>query len=431
MKKITDIRGREIIDSRGNPTVEAEVAAGGVTGRASVPSGASTGSLEAAELRDGDKKRFHGRGVRNAVTNVNTEIRDALVGMAVQEQRALDDAMIELDGTENKSRLGANAILAVSLAAAKAGAAIEGVPLHRHLAAGSVPLLPVPMINILNGGSHASNNVDIQEFMIVPLGGGDVRETIRIGAEIFYSLNRVLDKRGFSTTVGDEGGVAPDLESNEAAIEMILEAVEVSGYRPGEDIFLALDVASSELFDGGFYRLPSEKRHYDSAAFIECLAEWAGKYPIISIEDGMAEDDWDGWRAMTRKLDDKIQLVGDDLFVTNTEIIKKGIEMGVANSVLIKPNQIGTLSETLAAVELAQNAGYNCVMSHRSGETEDVSIADLAVATGVGQIKTGSLCRTDRVAKYNQLIRIEEGLGRDAGFAGRAVFERFLSPPQA
>ena len=431
MKKITDIRAREIIDSRGNPTVEAEVVVGGVTGRASVPSGASTGSLEAAELRDGDKKRFHGRGVRNAVTNVNTEIRETLIGMSAQEWRDIDNVMIELDGTENKSRLGANAILAVSLASAKAGAALEGVPLYRYLAAGSVPVLPVPMINILNGGSHASNNVDIQEFMIVPLGADDVRETIRVGAEIFYSLNRVLEKRGFSTTVGDEGGVAPDLESNEAAIEIILEAIEVSGYKPGQDIFLALDVASSELFNGGFYELSSEQRHYDSAAFIECLAEWVEKYPIISIEDGMAEDDWDGWRAMTRKLDDRIQLVGDDLFVTNTEIIKKGIETGVANSVLIKPNQIGTLTETLAAVDLAQNAGYSCVLSHRSGETEDVTIADLAVATGVGQIKTGSLCRTDRVAKYNQLIRIEEELGRDAGFAGRAAFERFLSPRRA
>ena len=427
MANVTDVHAREILDSRGAPTVEAEVAAGGVIGRASVPSGASTGSLEAVELRDGDDKRFYGRGVRDAVANVRTEIREALLGMDVRERGDVDRALIELDGTADKSRLGANATLAVSLAAARAAAMVEGVALYRYLADGRAPLLPVPMINVLNGGSHASNNIDVQEFMIVPLGGADVRETIRIGAEIFYSLNRVLAKHGFSTTVGDEGGVAPDLESNEAAIEIILEAVEAGGYQAGRDIFLALDVASSELFEGGFYKLPSDQRHYDAAAFLECLAQWVEKYPILSIEDGMAEDDWDGWRALTARLDDKVQLVGDDLFVTNVEIIRKGIEKGVANSVLIKPNQIGTLTETLAAVEVAREAGYNCVMSHRSGETEDVTIADLAVATGVGQIKTGSLCRTDRVAKYNQLMRIEEELGADAGFAGSSVFERFLS----
>ena len=428
MGTISDVRAREILDSRGNPTVEAEVEADGVVGRASVPSGASTGSLEAVELRDRDERRFHGRGVCRAVANVRTEIRDALLGMDVRDRADVDRAMIALDGTADKSRLGANATLAVSLAAARAAAMTEGVALYRYLADGRAPLLPVPMINVLNGGLHASNNVDVQEFMIVPTGGADVRETIRIGAEIVYSLNRVLAERGFSTTVGDEGGVAPDLESNEAAIEIIIEAVEAGGYRAGHDIFLALDVASSELFEGGFYKLPSDQRHYDTAAFLDHLSRWVEKYPILSIEDGMAEDDWDGWRRLTEKLDDKVQLVGDDLFVTNVDIIGKGIEKGVANSVLIKPNQIGTLSETLAAVEVAREAGYNCVMSHRSGETEDVTIADLAVATGVGQIKTGSLCRTDRVAKYNQLMRIEEELGADAAFAGSGVFERFLSP---
>ena len=427
--KIIEIRGREVIDSRGNPTVEAEVKiASGICGRASVPSGASTGTLEAVELRDDDATRFHGKGVQNAVGNINGEIQKALLDMDVSEQKQLDEAMIDLDGTKNKSRLGANAILAVSLAAARAAAHAKGCALYEYLNSleENVALkLPTPMINILNGGSHASNNVDIQEFMLVPTGVDSIKEAVRVGSEVFHALKKVLSRRGLSTTVGDEGGFAPNLPSNEAAIEVILEAIENTQYTVGKDVYLALDVASSEFYSSGMYHLASEKRMYDSPSFIEYLSDWVARYPILSIEDGIAEDDWSGWKTMTEKLGDKIQIVGDDLFVTNVDIIAKGIERGVANCVLIKLNQIGTLSETLAAIDMAQKAGYNCIISHRSGETEDVTIADLAVGIGVGQIKTGSLCRTDRVAKYNQLMRIEETLGEQAVYAKTSVFKRF------
>lgn len=428
---ISKLHGREIIDSRGNPTVEAEVTTdSGVIGRASVPSGASTGTLEAIELRDGDADRFDGKGVRNAVASINTEIQKTLLGIDVTAQAEIDSAMIELDGTDNKQRLGANAILAASLAVAVTAAKTAELPLYRYLHClqpSYQPQLPIPMINILNGGSHASNNVDIQEFMLVPVGVDSFNEAVRVGCEIFHSLNRVLAKKGLSTTVGDEGGVAPNLPSNEAAVEIILEAIEQSRYSAGRNVFLALDVASSEFYSNGIYRLDSENRSYDSAAFIDYLSDWVEKYPILSIEDGMSENDWDGWKAMTQKLDKKIQIVGDDLFVTNTNIIAKGIAQNVANCVLIKLNQIGTLSETLEAIRIAREANYNCIISHRSGETEDVTIADLAVATGVGQIKTGSLCRTDRVAKYNQLMRIEETLGDEAIYAGTSVFKRFTA----
>ena len=426
---ISKLHSREIIDSRGHPTVEAEVTTeSGIVGRASVPSGASTGSLEAVELRDGDARRFDGKGVQNAAASITGEMQKALIGMDVEAQAQIDRTMIELDGTDNKRRLGANAILAVSLAAASAGAQAAALPLYRYLhrLEPSYPLqLPTPMINILNGGSHASNNVDIQEFMLVPVGVDSFSAAVRVGCEIFHSLNRVLTKKGLSTTVGDEGGVAPNLPSNEAAVEMILEAIEQSHYRAGHNVFLALDIASSEFYADGTYRLESENRNYDSAAFIDYLSDWVDKYPILSIEDGMAENDWDGWKAMTQKLNQAVQIVGDDLFVTNTDIIARGIEQQVANCVLIKLNQIGTLTETLEAIKMAREANYNCIISHRSGETEDVSIADLAVASGVGQIKTGSLCRTDRVAKYNQLIRIEEMLGEQAVYAATSMFQRF------
>ena len=426
---IIQIRGREIIDSRGNPTVEAEVTIeSGICGRASVPSGASTGTLEAVELRDNDAARFHGKGVQNAVNNINGEIQKALRGMDVTEQEQLDHAMIDLDGTKNKARLGANAILAVSLAVAIAAARANECVLYEYLNSlqeNAVLRLPTPMINILNGGSHANNNVDIQEFMLVPTGVESIKEAVRVGSEVFHALKAVLSRRKFSTTVGDEGGFAPNLPSNEAAIEVILEAIEHTQYTAGEDIYLALDVASSEFYSSGKYHLASESRAYESSDFVEYLSDWVARYPILSIEDGIAEDDWTGWRIMTEKLGDKIQIVGDDLFVTNVDIIAEGIKQGVANCVLIKLNQIGTLSETLAAIDMAQKANYNCIISHRSGETEDASIADLAVGIGVGQIKTGSICRTDRVAKYNQLMRIEEALGERAVYAKTDLFKRF------
>ena len=426
---IMEIQGREIIDSRGNPTVEAEVKIeSGICGRASVPSGASTGTLEAVELRDNDVARFHGKGVQNAVNNINGEIQQALLGIDVTEQKQLDRAMIDLDGTSNKKRLGANAILAVSLAAATTAAKANGCFLYEYLNGmreNAVLRLPTPMINILNGGSHANNNVDIQEFMLVPTGAENIKEAVRVGSEVFHSLKMVLSGRGLSTTVGDEGGFAPNLPSNEAAIEVILEAIENTQYTAGKDIYLALDVASSEFYSAGEYHLASENRVYDSSDFVEYLSDWVDRYPILSIEDGVAENDWAGWRIMTERLGDKIQIVGDDLFVTNVSIIAEGIKQEVANCVLIKLNQIGTLSETLAAIDMAQKANYNCIISHRSGETEDASIADLAVGIGVGQIKTGSLCRTDRVAKYNQLMRIEETLGDRAVYAQTAVFKRF------
>ncbi|HFD91788.1 MAG TPA: phosphopyruvate hydratase [Gammaproteobacteria bacterium] len=426
MSKIIAVQGREILDSRGNPTVEADVVlASGARGRAAVPSGASTGTREAIELRDGDPGRYGGKGVLNAVNNVNTQIREALVGQAVSDQAQLDQTMIDLDGTPNKARLGANAMLAVSLAAARAAAADRGLPLYRHLAGDGPLSLPVPMMNVINGGAHAANNIDMQEFMIVPAGAEDMAEAVRMGAEIFHALKGVLQAQGLNTAVGDEGGFAPDLKSNEAAVEVILEGIARAGYTPGEDVFIALDPASSEFYENGGYHLASEGRRLSSGEFVEYLARWVERYPIISIEDGMAENDWDGWAALTRALGDKVQLVGDDLFVTNTEILRQGIERGTANAILIKVNQIGTLTETLAAIRMAREADYGVVISHRSGETEDTFIADLAVATDAGQIKTGSLSRSDRVAKYNQLLRIAEALGEDAAYGGRGRYRRF------
>ena len=423
MSKIQDVHAREIIDSRGNPTLEADITLeNGITGRAMVPSGASTGELEALELRDGDKNRFGGKGVLKAVENVNTKIRDALIGMEVSDQAGIDKAMLDLDGTDNKSNLGANAILAASLAAAHTAAADAGVALYQYLGNREQYQLPVPMMNIINGGAHADNSVDLQEFMIVPVGAPSVSEAIRYGTEVFHALKSVLSSRGMNTAVGDEGGFAPDLGSNEEAIEVILEAIEKAGYKPGEDIYLGLDAASSEFYKDGLYDLASENKKLTSAEFADYLAAWVDKYPIITIEDGMAEDDWDGWDLLTKKLGDKVQLVGDDLFVTNTEIFKKGIDLKVANSILIKFNQIGTLTETLEAIAMAEAAGYTAVVSHRSGETEDTTIADLAVATTATQIKTGSLSRSDRVAKYNQLIRIEEALGDRGCYAGKQAF---------
>lgn len=425
MSKIMSLHAREILDSRGNPTVEAEVKlASGVVGCAKVPSGASTGTREAVELRDGDPGRYLGKGVQKAVANVNTEIREALVGMDVTDQQALDARMIELDGTANKGRLGANAILAVSLAAAHAAAQDCGVPLYRYLHTDDTWRLPVPMMNIINGGAHADNHLDFQEFMILPVGAPSFSEGLRYGAEVFHHLKAVLKKRGLATSVGDEGGFAPDLSSNEEALKLILEAIEHAGYRPGEDIALGLDVASSEFYKDGRYRLAAENLELDSESFADYLASWVERYPIITIEDGMAEDDRDGWRLLTDKLGDRIQLVGDDLFVTNPAILAEGIEKQIANSILIKVNQIGTLSETLAAVRMAHEAGYTAVISHRSGETEDVTIADLAVAWGTGQIKTGSLSRSDRIAKYNRLLWIEEQLGDQAGYPGWAAFKQ-------
>jgi enolase len=427
MSKINDIRAREVLDSRGNPTVEADVVLdSGVVGSAMVPSGASTGSREAIELRDGDKARYLGKGVLKAVQNVRTEIRSAVVGMDAADQAAIDARMIELDGTDNKARLGANAILAVSLAAAHAAAKASGKPLYASLNRTGEYRMPVPMMNIINGGAHADNSVDMQEFMILPVGAPNFREALRYGTEVFHSLKKVLSDRGLATTVGDEGGFAPNLPSNEAAIGVILEAIEQAGYKPGEDIYLGLDVASSEFYQNGAYVLESEGKSFSSEEFAEYLAGWAAKYPIITIEDGMAENDWDGWKSLTDKVGQKIQLVGDDLFVTNPKILKQGIERHIANSILIKVNQIGTLTETLEAIRMAQAAGYTAVVSHRSGETEDTTIADLAVATCAGQIKTGSLSRSDRVAKYNRLLKIEEELDKLAVYAGRSAFQRSM-----
>ncbi|MCP4701856.1 MAG: phosphopyruvate hydratase [Gammaproteobacteria bacterium] len=423
MSKIADIHAREIIDSRGNPTVEADVrCTSGKLGRASVPSGASTGSREALELRDGDTARYGGKGVLKAVEHVNTILRQALIGDEVVAQEALDKKMLELDGTPNKARLGANAILAVSLAAAKAAAQEADVPLYRYLAGKETVTMPVPMMNIINGGVHADNSVDLQEFMIIPAGAGTLREAVRYGTEVFHALHSVLRKRGMNTSVGDEGGFAPDLPSNEAAIEMILDAIENTGFSTGKDIWLGLDVAASEFYRNGVYELKSEGKKLDSAQFCDYLTAWADKYPILSIEDGMDESDWDGWAILSERLGKRIQLVGDDLFVTNTKILDKGIAKGIANSILIKFNQIGTLTETLEAISMAKKAGYTAVISHRSGETEDTTIADLAVATAAGQIKTGSMSRTDRMAKYNRLIRIEERLGDKVTYPGLAVF---------
>ena len=417
MSKIKSIHAREVIDSRGNPTVETDVLLeSGVMGRSAVPSGASTGTLEAVELRDGDSKRYLGKGVQQAVKNVNSEIQQALIGQDSFSQEAIDDCMIELDGTNNKGRLGANAMLSVSLSVAKAAALEKQTPLYRYLHQGDSFIMPVPMMNIINGGEHADNSVDMQEFMIVPTGAGSISDAIRYGAEIFHALKSVLNKKGLNTSVGDEGGFAPDLKSNQEAVEIILQAVETAGYKIGTDIHLGLDVASSEFYKNGKYELASERKSFESSQFVDYLVDWVNQYPIITIEDGLAEDDWDGWKLLTEKISDKVQLVGDDLFVTNTEILQKGIDLGVANSILIKVNQIGTLSETLAAIKMAHAANYTTVMSHRSGETEDVTIADLAVATNAGQIKTGSLSRSDRVAKYNQLIRIEEELGSECRY---------------
>jgi enolase len=424
MSTIKDVSGLEIIDSRGNPTVEAEVVlASGARGRAAVPSGASTGSREAHELRDGDKKRYLGKGVAYAVANVNGEIRKAVVGLDAGAQRELDRKLVELDGTGTKERLGANALLAVSLANAKAQAADRGIALFELLGGNRASYsMPVPMMNIINGGAHADNNVDIQEFMILPVGAPTFAECLRYGVEVFHALKAVLKAKGMNTAVGDEGGFAPDLRSNEEALQTIGEAVAKAGYELGRDIYLGLDVASSEFFSAGAYTLESERRKFSSAEFADFLEDLVERYPIVSIEDGMAENDWDGWATLSKRLRDKIQLVGDDLFVTNTAILKQGIERKIANSILIKPNQIGTLTETLDAIEMAAKAGYSAVVSHRSGETEDATIADIAVATTASQIKTGSLCRSDRLAKYNQLLRIERALGAKAKFDGAKAF---------
>jgi len=423
MSSIVDVVAREILDSRGNPTVEADVLLeSGISGRAAVPSGASTGTREAIELRDGDKARFGGKGVLQAVENVNTEICEAIIGLDATEQAFIDKTMIDLDGTENKSRLGANALLAVSLAVAKAAAEEAGLPLYRYLGGAGSMQLPVPMMNVINGGAHANNNLDLQEFMIIPAGLPSFREALRCGAEIFQTLKKLIDARGMPTTVGDEGGFAPDLKSNEAALELILEAIDEAGYTAGEQVLIGLDCASSEFYRDGRYHIASEGLQLTSSEFTDYLDTWTDKYPIVSIEDGMAEDDWDGWKILTERLGRRVQLVGDDVFVTNTRILREGIRRGVANSILIKINQIGTLTETFAAIEMAKRARYTSVVSHRSGETEDTIIADIAVATNALQIKTGSLSRSDRLAKYNQLLRIEEDLGDSASYAGRDAF---------
>lgn len=426
MSKIIEVHGREILDSRGNPTVEADVILDtGAWGRAAVPSGASTGVREAIELRDGEPDRYLGKGVRRAVANVNDEIARAISGCDPADQAALDKRLIDLDGTDNKERLGANALLAVSMAGARAAAADAGLPLYEYLGGSDANILPVPLMNILNGGAHADNSVDLQEFMIVPVGASRFSDALRCGAEIFHALKKALGSRGYATGVGDEGGFAPDLPSNQAALDIIMEAIEQAGYRAGEDVALALDVASSEFFEADRYHLASEDRHFDAAGFIDYLDGWVGRYPIVSIEDGMAEGDWDGWVALTQRLGERVQLVGDDLFVTNPAILREGIERGAGNSILIKVNQIGTLTETLEAIRIAQEAGYTTVVSHRSGETEDTTIAHIAVATGSGQIKTGSASRSDRVAKYNELLRIEERLGNRARYPGRSAFGRW------
>ena len=425
LSKIINVIGREIIDSRGNPTVEADVILGnGVVGRAAVPSGASTGQREAVELRDGDMSRYLGKGVLKAVAAVSGELREAIIGMDVADQKAIDEKIIATDGTENKARLGANALLAVSMAAARAAANDAGISLYRSLGGDKANVMPVPMMNIINGGSHADNSIDLQEFMIVPVGAKSIAEAVRYGAEIFHSLKKVLNEKGLNTAVGDEGGFAPDLPSNEAAIEVILTAISDAGYVAGKEIMIAIDAASSEFYKDGLYVLASENRSLSSAEFVDLLATWVDQYPIISIEDGMDENDWAGWKLLTDRIGNRVQLVGDDLFVTNTKILSKGIEQGVGNSILIKVNQIGTLTETLAAIDMAKDAGYTAVVSHRSGETEDTTIADLAVATNAGQIKTGSLSRSDRIAKYNQLIRIESELGQAATYPGMKAFSQ-------
>ncbi|WP_119354857.1 phosphopyruvate hydratase [Azohydromonas sediminis] len=423
MSAIVDIVGREILDSRGNPTVECDVLLeSGTMGRAAVPSGASTGSREAIELRDGDKGRYLGKGVLRAVEHINTEISEAVLGLDASEQAFLDKTLIDLDGTDNKGRLGANAMLAVSMAVARAAAEESGLPLYRYFGGMGGMQLPVPMMNVINGGAHANNSLDLQEFMIVPVGAPSFREAVRYGAEVFHALKKIIDAKGMSTAVGDEGGFAPSVASHEAAIQLILEAIDKAGYEAGTQIAIALDCAASEFHKDGRYVLEGEGLTLEPAAWIDMLAAWVDKYPIVSIEDGMGEGDWDGWKLLTERLGRKVQLVGDDLFVTNTKILKEGIERGIANSILVKINQIGTLTETFAAIEMAKRAGYTAVISHRSGETEDSTIADIAVGTNAGQIKTGSMSRSDRIAKYNQLLRIEEDLGDVARYPGRDAF---------
>ena len=423
MTAIVEVVAREILDSRGNPTVEADVLVeSGAMGRAAVPSGASTGSREAIELRDGDAQRFFGRGVQKAVEHVNTEICEAVLGLDVSEQSHIDHVLVDLDGTENKSRLGANAILAVSVACAKAAAEESGLSLYRYFGGSGPRRMPVPMMNVINGGAHANNNLDFQEFMVLPVGFNSFRDALRCGSEIFHTLKKMIDAEGMSTAVGDEGGFAPSLANNEAGLQWMLRAIEAAGYQPGEQVLLGMDCAASEFYRDGKYRFDAEKLTYTSAQIVDLYAAWCDKYPIVTIEDGMAENDWEGWELLTDRLGDKVQLVGDDIFVTNTRILAEGIERGVANSILIKINQIGTLSETFEAIEMAKRAGYTSVISHRSGETEDSTIADIAVGTNAMQIKTGSLSRSDRIAKYNQLLRIEEELGEGASYAGRDAF---------
>ena len=423
MSAIVDVIAREILDSRGNPTVEADVLLeSGVMGRAAVPSGASTGTREAIELRDDDKQRYLGKGVLKAVEYVNTEIAEAIIGLDASEQAFIDQTMLELDGTENKSRLGANAILAVSMAVARAAAEESGLPLYRYLGGSARMQLPVPMMNIINGGAHANNNIDMQEFMIIPVGAPSFREALRYGAEVFHALKKLIDAKGMPTTVGDEGGFAPNLPSNESALQLIVEGIEAAGFVPGKDVCIGVDCASSEFYKDGLYCLDSEGLRLTSAQFTDYLASWADKYPLISIEDGMAENDWDGWKLLTDRLGKRLQIVGDDIFVTNTKILREGIKRGIGNSILIKVNQIGTLTETFAAIEMAKRAGYTTVISHRSGETEDTIIADIAVGANTLQIKTGSMSRSDRMAKYNQLLRIEEDLGDTASYPGRDAY---------
>ena len=423
MSSVVDVVAREILDSRGNPTVECDVLLeSGIMGRAAVPSGASTGTREAVELRDGDESRYFGKGVEQAVENINTEIAEAITGLDAQEQAFVDQTLIHLDGTENKSRLGANAILAASIAVAKAAAEESGLPLYRYFGGSGPMQMPVPMMNIINGGQHANNRLDFQEFMILPVSQTSFREALRCGAEVFHALKKLLDKKGFSTAVGDEGGFAPHLSSHAEALQLIVQAIEAAGYFPGDDVLIGLDCAASEFHKSGSYQLSGEGLQLTAAQFVDYLANLADKFPIVSIEDGMAEDDWDGWKLLTGRLGSKLQLVGDDVFVTNTRIFKEGIRKGIANSILIKINQIGTLSETFAAIEMAKRAGYTAVISHRSGETEDSTIADIAVGMNALQIKTGSLSRSDRIAKYNQLLRIEEDLGDTAGYPGREAF---------
>lgn len=427
MSAIVDVIAREILDSRGNPTVEADVLLeSGIMGRAAVPSGASTGEKEAVELRDDDKQRYNGKGVLKAVENVNTEIAEAIIGLDAAEQAFIDQTMIDLDGTENKSRLGANAILAVSMAVAKAAAEESGLPLYRYLGGAAQMGMPVPMMNIINGGAHANNNIDMQEFMIIPIGAASFREALRCGAEIFHALKGLIDDKGMPTTVGDEGGFAPNLPNNEAALQLIIEGIEAAGYVPGMDVAIGVDCASSEFYKDGLYHLESEGVKLTSAQFVDYLANWVDKYPLISIEDGMSEHDWTGWKLLTQRMGKDVQLVGDDVFVTNTKILREGIRQDLANSILIKINQIGTLTETFAAIEMAKRAGYTAVISHRSGETEDTMIADIAVATNVLQIKTGSLSRSDRIAKYNQLLRIEEDMGDSAFYPGRDAYHQLV-----